>query len=63
VLVRRGAVFGQEQTMAAGLEKVREIAERVAQSNGLEVVDIELLGDQRPSGYTNPCAPNPARKL
>ncbi len=44
MLVRRGAVFGQEQTMAAGLEKVREIAERVAQSNGLEVVDIELLG-------------------
>jgi ribosome maturation factor RimP len=30
--------------MAAGLEKVREIAERVAQSSGLEVVDIELLG-------------------
>ena len=32
------------QTMAAGLEKIREIAERVAQSSGLEVVDIELLG-------------------
>jgi ribosome maturation factor RimP len=30
--------------MAASLEKVREIAERVAQSNGLEVVDLELLG-------------------
>jgi ribosome maturation factor RimP len=30
--------------MAAGLEKIREIAERVAQSSGLEVVDIELLG-------------------
>ena len=30
--------------MAAGLEKVREIVERVAQSSGLEVVDIELLG-------------------
>ncbi len=30
--------------MAGGLEKVREIAERVAQSSGLEVVDIELLG-------------------
>jgi len=30
--------------MAAGLEKVREIAERVAQSSGLEVVDIELHG-------------------
>ncbi len=44
MLVRRGAFFGREQTMAAGLEKVREIAERVAQSSGLEVVDIELLG-------------------
>jgi|ERR1019366_1026658 ribosome maturation factor RimP len=30
--------------MAAGIEKVREIAERVAQSSGLEVVDVELLG-------------------
>ena len=30
--------------MAASLEKVREIADRVAQSSGLEVVDIELLG-------------------
>ena len=30
--------------MAAGLEKVREIAERVALSSGLEVVDLELLG-------------------
>ena len=30
--------------MAAGLEKIREIAERVAQSSGLELVDVELLG-------------------
>ena len=30
--------------MAAGLDKIREIAERVAQSDGLEVVDVELLG-------------------
>jgi ribosome maturation factor RimP len=30
--------------MAAGMDKVREIAERVAQSSGLEVVDLELLG-------------------
>ncbi|MDR3748214.1 MAG: ribosome maturation factor RimP [Acidobacteriota bacterium] len=30
--------------MAASIEKVREIAERVAQSSGLEVVDLELLG-------------------
>jgi ribosome maturation factor RimP len=44
VLIRRERFFGQEQTMAASLEKVREIAERVAQSSGLEVVDIELLG-------------------
>jgi ribosome maturation factor RimP len=30
--------------MALALEQVREIAERVAASNGLEVVDIEFLG-------------------
>src|SRR5579864_3794238 len=30
--------------MAAGLEKIREIAERIAQSDGLELVDVELLG-------------------
>ena len=30
--------------MAAGLDKIREIAERVAQSSGLELVDIELHG-------------------
>jgi len=30
--------------MAAGLEKVREIAERVTRSSGLEVVDVELQG-------------------
>ena len=30
--------------MAGGIDKIREIAERVAQSNGLELVDLELLG-------------------
>jgi ribosome maturation factor RimP len=30
--------------MAAGLDKIREIAERVAQSSGLELVDLELQG-------------------
>ena len=30
--------------MAAGLEKIQEIAERVAQSGGLEVVEVELRG-------------------
>ena len=30
--------------VAAGVEKIREIAERVAQSSGLELVDVELLG-------------------
>jgi ribosome maturation factor RimP len=30
--------------MAAGLDKIREVAERVAQSDGLELVDVELLG-------------------
>ena len=30
--------------MAGSVEKVREIAERVAQSSGLELVDLDLLG-------------------
>jgi ribosome maturation factor RimP len=30
--------------MAAGLERIREIAERVAQSSGLELVEVELQG-------------------
>lgn len=30
--------------MAAGLDKIHEIAERVARSSGLEVVEVELLG-------------------
>ena len=30
--------------MAAGLDKIHEIAERVARSGGLEVVEVELLG-------------------
>jgi ribosome maturation factor RimP len=30
--------------MAAGLDKIREIADRVAQSSGLELVDLELHG-------------------
>ena len=30
--------------MALGIERVREIAERVATSSGLEVVEVELLG-------------------
>ena len=30
--------------MAAGLEKIEEIAERVANSSGLEVVEVELRG-------------------
>ncbi len=30
--------------MAAGLDKIREIAERVARSSGLELVDLELHG-------------------
>ncbi len=33
--------------MAAGLDKIHEIAERVARSSGLEVVEVELLGGGR----------------
>jgi ribosome maturation factor RimP len=32
------------KAMAGGIDKIREIAERVAQSSGLELVDVELLG-------------------
>jgi ribosome maturation factor RimP len=39
-----GRYFRARTTMAGDLDKVREIAERVAQSSGLEVVDVELLG-------------------
>ena len=30
--------------MGLGIEKVREIAERVANSSGLEIVEIDLRG-------------------
>ena len=59
--------------MAAGLEKVREIAERVAQSSGLEVVDIELLGGgkarmlrifiDKPDGVTHEDCSNFSREV
>jgi ribosome maturation factor RimP len=49
--------------MAASLDTVREIADRVAKSSGLEIVDLELLGGGRarmlrifidkPSGVTH----------
>ena len=58
--------------MAAGIEKVREIAERVAQSSGLEVVDVELLGGgkarmlriyiDRPAGVTHEDCANFSRE-
>jgi len=32
------------------------------QRNRRTEFDVEELGGQRPSGYTNPCAPNPARR-
>ncbi|MGA2904963.1 MAG: ribosome maturation factor RimP, partial [Candidatus Korobacteraceae bacterium] len=37
-------VGSRYEAMAAGLDKIREIAERVAQSSGLELVDVELHG-------------------
>ncbi len=58
--------------MAAGFDKVREIAERVAQSSGLEVVDLELLGGgkarmlriyiDKPSGVTHEDCSNFSRE-
>ena len=36
-----------KREMAAGLDKIEEIAERVAKSSGLEVVEVELRGGGR----------------
>ena len=43
VLVCLEPLFGKGDD-GGGLDKVREIVERVAQSSGLEVVDVELHG-------------------
>src|SRR5271167_3181902 len=59
--------------MAAGLERIREIVDRVAQSSGLEVVDIELLGGgkarmlrifiDKPDGITHEDCSNFSREV
>src|SRR5271165_3163083 len=59
--------------MAVDLEKVREIVERVAQSNGLEVVDVELHGGgkarmlriflDKPDGLTHEDCANVSREV
>ena len=59
--------------MAAGLEKVHEIVERVAQSSGLEVVDVELRGGgktrmlriflDKPGGITHEDCSNFSREV
>jgi len=59
--------------MAAGLDKVREVAERVAQSSGLELVDLELLGGgkarmlrvyiDKPGGVTHEDCANFSREV
>jgi ribosome maturation factor RimP len=59
--------------MAAGMEKIREIADRVAQSDGLEVVEIELLGGgksrmlriyvDKPGGVTHEDCSNFSREV
>jgi ribosome maturation factor RimP len=59
--------------MAAGLERIREIVDRVAQSSGLEVVDVELLGGGRarmlriyidkPGGVTHEDCSNLSREV
>lgn len=38
------AVVGEWRKQVAGLDKIQEIAERVARSSGLEVVEVELRG-------------------
>ena len=59
--------------MAGGIDKIREIAERVAQSNGLELVDVELLGGgkarmlrifiDKPEGVTHEDCSNFSREV
>ena len=59
--------------MAAGLDKVHEIAERVAQSSGLEVVEIDLRGGgkartlrifiDKPGGVTHDDCSNFSREV
>jgi len=59
--------------MAADLDKIREIAERVAQSSGLELVDLELHGGgksrmlrvyiDKPGGVTHEDCANFSREV
>jgi ribosome maturation factor RimP len=59
--------------MPAGLDKIREIADRVAQSDGLEVVEIELRGGgksrmlriyiDKPGGVTHEDCSNFSREV
>ncbi len=59
--------------MAAGLDKIEEIAERVAKSNGLEVVEIDLRGGgkarmlrifiDKPEGVTHEDCANFSREI
>jgi ribosome maturation factor RimP len=59
--------------MAGSLEKVREIAERVAHSSGLEIADLELLGGgksrilrifiDKPEGVTHDDCANFSREV
>jgi len=59
--------------MAASFDRIREIAERVAQSDGLELVDIELLGGvksrmlrvyiDKPGGVTHEDCSNFSREI
>ncbi len=59
--------------MAAGLDKIHEIAERVAQSSGLEIVEVELRGGgkarvlrifiDKPEGVTHEDCANFSREV
>src|SRR5208283_3683802 len=59
--------------MAAGLDKIEEIAERVAKSSGLEVVEVELRGGgkartlcifiDKPEGVTHEDCANFSREV
>src|SRR6516162_10627477 len=62
-----------ETEMASGLDRIREIVDRVAGSSGLEVVDVELRGGgkarmlrifiDKPTGVTHEDCANLSREV
>jgi outer membrane protein OmpA-like peptidoglycan-associated protein len=62
-LVERGVSLGRLDAVGCGASDplVPNVSPENKQRNRRTEFDLEELGGQRPDGYTNPCAPNPAR--